>query len=172
MEVGAFVGEETAVQFEKYIKPLSEHGRLLEIGTGMGHSARYFSEMKPGWDIYTVDSFGLFGDGRIYKEWDSSKVKEVFEYLKGTSVIQILADSNSLHWELPLDVLYIDGGHYYDTVKKDFELFTPHLKSDGLLFMHDYQREDFGVKRVVSEALATGEWDQLFIGKVAVLRKK
>lgn len=170
--VGAFVGEETAVQFEKYLKPLPEYGRLLEIGTGMGHSARYLRELKPLWDIYTVDSFGLFGDGRVYQEWDSKKVKEVFEYLKGTDVVQILADSNSLRWEHPLDILYIDGGHYYETVRKDFDLFTPWLKKDGILFMHDYHREDFGVKQVVSEALATGEWEQLFIGKVAVLRRK
>lgn len=37
----------------------------------------------------------------------------------------------------PYDILYIDGGHDYDTVKYDIEHFTPLVKSGGLIVLDD-----------------------------------
>lgn len=156
----------------EYLKPLSEHGRYLEVGTGMAHSALYISALKPFWNIYTIDSFGLAGDGRIYDGYEPGKVKAIFDALEGRA-IQILGDSTKItNWELPLDALFIDGGHYYETVKQDFQNFATHLKSGCYLFMHDYHREDFGVKQVVEEAVESGLYELVFANKVAVLLKK
>jgi len=44
--------------------------RMLEIGTGWGESAEFFSQLFPSAMLYTIDGFGLYGDGRIYKSFD------------------------------------------------------------------------------------------------------
>lgn len=40
-------------------------------------------------------------------------------------------------WKRPIRVLWIDGDHSYDGVKKDFEGFLPHLEPFGVVAMHD-----------------------------------
>jgi hypothetical protein len=40
-------------------------------------------------------------------------------------------------WSRPLDFLFIDGDHNFDAVMQDFDQWTPHLKTGGLLAVHD-----------------------------------
>lgn len=154
-----------------FLEKFPDQGRLVEIGTGYGHSASFFSKAKPNWEIYTIDSFGLYGDGRVYVEHDVDKVREVFNTLSKTNVIQILGNSNNINWKLPVDVVYLDGGHYYDCVKADFDNYSSYLKNDGYIFLHDYHREDFGVKRLVDELCQNG-WELLDHHKVAVITRE
>jgi hypothetical protein len=76
------LSDEMKEQFKFFLATMPEKGRLLETGTGYGHSAKFFSELKPQWTIYTVDGFGLYGDGRIYAEWDHEAVKRVNQNLE------------------------------------------------------------------------------------------
>lgn len=122
------------------IAEVAPHGkRLLETGTGYGHSAKFFSDLLPHWKIYTVDAFGLYGDGRIYKEWAHSEVVKVqLELIKCRNVIQILGDSASIPWELPLDILYLDADHTYEGVKADYNNYAPHVRPGGFIIFDDY----------------------------------
>jgi len=36
-----------------------------------------------------------------------------------------------------IDVLLIDGDHSYEGVKKDFEMYSPLMNENGLIFFHD-----------------------------------
>lgn len=134
-----------------------ESGRLLEVGTGFGHSTLFFARARPKWTIYTVDSFGLFGDGRIYRRLEHDAVAGVFCQLREAhNVIQVLGDSSAVPWELPINALFIDGGHAYEACKADWERYAPFLTTGGVAFLHDYHRADFGVRRVVEEACGNG----------------
>lgn len=69
--------------------------------------------------------------------------------------------------EIPLDSLdfvYIDGGHDYETVKKDLELYWPRVKIGGLLAGHDYIREK-GVYQAVNEFRSSGNFKMESIGQ-------
>jgi predicted O-methyltransferase YrrM len=50
-----------------------------------------------------------------------------------------LAYSNDVAstWKRPILVLWIDGDHSYDGVKKDLEGFLPHMEPYGVVAMHD-----------------------------------
>jgi predicted O-methyltransferase YrrM len=37
----------------------------------------------------------------------------------------------------PLDLLFIDGDHTYNGVKQDFEMYSPFVKSGGIVAFHD-----------------------------------
>ena len=47
--------------------------------------------------------------------------------------------------DIKIDLLYIDAGHSYDDVKKDFELYSKLLNPKGMVAIHDtderYQKE-------------------------------
>jgi len=40
-------------------------------------------------------------------------------------------------WTKPISLLWIDGAHDYENVKKDFLLWNPHLKKGGVIAFHD-----------------------------------
>lgn len=37
----------------------------------------------------------------------------------------------------PIDLLFIDDGHYYETICKEFELWKPHVRKGGWIVFHD-----------------------------------
>jgi len=52
----------------------------------------------------------------------------------------------------PISLLFIDGDHTYKYVKMDIELWTPHLKKDGILLLHDAGFP--GVQQATEELIA------------------
>lgn len=149
-----------------------EGERILEIGTGWGESAKFFSDIKPSWKVYTIDAFGLYGDGRIYSHWNHDAIKTINQGL-GANVIQILANSSTVPWELPLDVLFIDGDHTYEGCKKDFERFSSFVRPGGLIIFDDYIQQNNpanGVKAFVDSI--SHSYNILFTGIATILQVK
>lgn len=153
---GHMLKDEVREAIRVRLEPLkSTPGRALETGTGWGESAKFLGELLPKWTIYTVDGFGLYGDGRIYDSWDHRKIKEVNKSLP-SNVIQILGDSQRIPWELPLDFLYIDADHSYNGCYADFLRYSPYVKSDSFICFDDYNQPNNpsnGVKEVVKRIL-------------------
>ena len=58
--------------------------------------------------------------------------------LEGT-VVALVGDSPLVGavWQLPLALLFIDGGHGHDPAHRDYETWVPHLAPGGTLLIHD-----------------------------------
>ena len=157
---------------------VQKNGRLLETGTGWGDSSKFFSDLLPDWVIYTIDAFGLYGDGRIYSEFKHDDIKEIIDS-HPKNVIQILSDAGrEIKWELPLDVLYIDDDHRYEGCKAAYLNYGSFLKKGGLIIFDDYIQENNptnGVKKVVEELLnGSFGWSKfkiLYSGVSIILQK-
>ena len=55
-------------------------------------------------------------------------------------ITQIIHDSRTLDLDplLPLDLVFIDGDHRYETVKRDTLKCLPAIRRGGVLAWHDY----------------------------------
>jgi predicted O-methyltransferase YrrM len=129
---------------------------FLEIGSYCGKSGIYLGsaaaaagtvlfavdhhrgseENQPGWEWHEPDLVDA-AVGRI--DTLPTFRRTVFDAgLEGT-VIAVVADSPTLaaHWNTPLALLFIDGGHGSEPAHRDFELWTPHVAPGGLLAIHD-----------------------------------
>ena len=40
-------------------------------------------------------------------------------------------------WDIPLALLFIDGGHGHEPAHRDYETWVPHVKVGGTLLIHD-----------------------------------
>ena len=66
--------------------------------------------------------------------------------LKGLSEIQLTK------FDLEkIDFVFLDGGHSYETVRKDLDLIISKLKKSKIIICDDYDQVDYGVKKAVDE---------------------
>jgi hypothetical protein len=94
-------------------------GPIVEIG--IGRSTRILSEIaqRHGVKLYSCDKKNfsqLFNDHVIY-------IGKSFEFMEQFN-------------DIPA-VVFLDGNHNYDVVKKETEFFLPKLMDGGVIFMHD-----------------------------------
>ena len=52
-----------------------------------------------------------------------------------------------------IDMVFLDGGHSYETVRSDLSLILKGIKKNKIIICDDYDQVDYGVKRAVDEIL-------------------
>jgi len=120
---------------------------VVEIGTAGGGNFFLLSRaaQRDG-HLVSVDlPSGRWGEG--YQVWKVPIFKRLL--VRGQRSHFIRADSHDaatvnevvrvLQGE-PVDVLFIDGDHSYEGVKKDFDLYSTLVRRGGLVFFHDIVR--------------------------------
>ena len=125
--------------------------KIMEIGVADGENARTmvivalrnFSPEEV--EYYGFDFFGGNGDSGM--EQVRQKLMETgceFRLFKGDSVKTLPGEVKTLP---KMDLIFIDGGHSYATVKSDWENSRSLMHDETAVFFHNY---DFsGPKRVV-----------------------
>jgi len=81
--------------------------------------------------------------------------------------------SFEVKWDLPVALLFIDGLHDYENVRRDFLHFQSFVVPGGLVAFDDNDGETYpGVVRCVGEAISSGGYEQIAsAGRLVVLRK-
>jgi predicted O-methyltransferase YrrM len=80
------------------------------------------------------------------------------------------------NWATPLGLVFIDGGHSYETALADYRCWSPHLLPGGLLVFHDiYPDPSKGGQaplQVYKLALGSGNYIELpTVNSLGILRK-
>ncbi|MFB6305517.1 MAG: class I SAM-dependent methyltransferase, partial [Flavobacteriales bacterium] len=113
---------------------------LCEIGTARGGLLYLFTRMaSSNANIVSIDlPKGRFGGG--YPAWkiplyrSFARMEQRIRLIRGdshnTSVKERLRDELK---DSSLDLLFIDGDHSYEGVKKDFEMYSPLVKREGVV---------------------------------------
>lgn len=120
---------------------------ILEIGTANGGTFFLFSRVaSPDGVLISVDlPSGRFGGG--YPEWRIPLYKSFATHNQQISLIR--KDSHALSTLRAvravlegrrLDLLFIDGDHTYEGVKKDFQMYSPLVRKGGIVAFHDVCR--------------------------------
>jgi hypothetical protein len=71
--------------------------------------------------------------------------------IPGTTFLQGDSKLISQGWNIPIDVLFIDGDHSYLGCKIDIESWFPHVKEGGVMLFHDCDESSPGVVQAVAE---------------------
>ena len=74
-------------------------------------------------------------------------------------------------WRLPVELLWIDGDHRYEGVRRDFASWRPHLTAGATIVFDDASDPAIGPYRLIGELLAGGGYEKIEeFGKMTVLR--
>ena len=127
---------------------------LLEIGVCKGHTSIEILRWSknPSINFYGIDLFEDIDEETFDKEVsipaDSRATVET--YLKNASLnINLFKGfSNKVvdeieNLDIQFDVIFIDGGHDYKTVKKDFLNYSKFLSKYGIIVFHDIKSHLF-----------------------------
>src|SRR4030043_1537277 len=144
----------------------------LEIGVAQGKSlttAWYFS--KPGVFTIGIDYF----DPHLRAEFMNMTVGDFPNghhiIGEGSDCVFIHADVRTVaeFWNIPLNLLFIDGGHNYEDVRADTLEYTPHVVKGGTILLHDYDGCNApGVPKWIDEYYPGAE---ILHGKIARVHK-
>jgi predicted O-methyltransferase YrrM len=124
----------------RFIDLVEEHAprRVLEIGTSNGGTLFLL-----GWasaddaSILSLDVKTFSPDRlRIYGAFGRPRQRVVVR--RADSHDRATADAvRAFFGGAPLDLLFIDGDHAYDSVRRDYEVYSPLVRPDGLIALHD-----------------------------------
>lgn len=156
-------------------------GCIVEIGSYRGRSTVALalgSQRGNHAPVYAIEPHGDFigSLNARFGPWDRV---EFFRNLLRADCVQTVrlvnlrAEAAVRAWDQPIGLLWIDGDHAYEAVKRDFECWQPFVLSEGLVAFHDSVDETLGPARVVRQALASGRYEKIrHLGLTTVLRKK
>ena len=146
--------------------------RILEIGSLYGGTMWYWMHAVKGAEIVSVD-IGVGAPDSRFSDMEYARINLWPEWERETGCIitQIRADSTSpetvksVKEYTPFDFIFIDGGHYYETVISDWKNYWPMLRKGGLLAFHDIaypdgNRDNYGVGRAWREVRDNGKWQE------------
>lgn len=173
------------------------HGPALEVGTYCGKSAIYLGaaarELGTG-TVFTVDHHRGSEENQAGWEHHDPSVVDPELGLMDTlgqfrrtiahagledQVVAIVGRSATVaaHWQAPLSLLFIDGGHGEEPARVDYESWTPKVMPGGFLAIHDVFPDpaDGGrppYERIYLPALDSGDFTEVAaVGSLRVLRR-
>jgi len=114
---------------------------IVQIGAYIGVSTLVMLETRPDAYIFSID----------IKPWKQERVNVIEAGLDVRRVVRVLGDSSQIDWPYSVDMLYIDGNHYYEAVKTDCDAWLN--KVDGLIVFHDYIEKDAPKRNQVYEVV-------------------
>lgn len=115
-------------------------GEIVEIGSHYGYSTICLA--SSGKRVHAIDPH--YGNpehqvaGQTFNSFDQFKKNiEQFNLSKNVNPMVMTSEQASQGWNRPVSLLWIDANHDYEFVKKDYDLWTPFLISNGILAFHD-----------------------------------
>jgi predicted O-methyltransferase YrrM len=132
VEIGSWKGRSTL-----YLAQGSKRGNTVKIYAVDNHTGSPELVPRFGTDIWTFDEFA----------------RNIERFGVGDLVIPIVktsAEAAAITHE-PVELIFVDGAHDYESVKKDFELWSPKVVDGGVIAFHDTDKP--GPKKLVEEAL-------------------
>ncbi len=158
-------------------KTLKSDEIVVEIGSHQGRSTGALglgSKFANRSKIYAIDLWDLDLD----RHEPQFKDKEFYDaFIKNMKylglediVIPIKGDSVEIAktWDKDIKLLFIDGGHRMEDVKRDFEAWYPYVVKSGYIVFHDYHGKFIDIIKYVSSLEGKlfeiwGLWDSLYV---------
>lgn len=157
-----FIREGDVLALRGHLASLRTGSVCVNIGAGVGTSGLLMREASNVVKSYTVDIMpddsptgGLGNERNAFKE--AGYVPDISRHE------QICGDASDVgrKWDKgTIDLVFVDGDHSYESAKSDIISWLPHVRTGGIIAVHDYftvdQKEGAlfpGVKKAVDELL-------------------
>lgn len=153
---------------------------IVEIGCYRGRStiALCCGGVESGRLVHSVDphrpATGLFG-GKFGPQDREAYFRNLLAagMAQRAALINLTSEQAGRSWQEPVGLLFVDGDHRYEAVRRDIDLWGPHVVASGVIAFDDASDPSSGPGKVIQELIASGTYSSLAaVGKVHALRKQ
>lgn len=167
-----------------YLYSLAKRSKLpiVEIGSYKGKSTICLalgSKAGNRCKVYAIDhhrgspefyNSGIFGKQEIWSYDDFIQNLKNFKILDVVEPVLSTSEDAIANWIKTIGLLWVDGSHYYEYVKRDFLLWEPYVAAGGVIAFHDSHWD--GPKRVIKEFFVKPKFVDLnFVNSIACVTK-
>jgi predicted O-methyltransferase YrrM len=195
-QVKGFLAEDEGRALYDIALTAANLGPCLEIGSFCGKSAVYIGAacQEKGVTLFTIDHHRGSEEqqpGQLYFDPDIYDAKNAeinsLPLLRNTLRTAGLEDTVAplvtwskvavKNWATPLGLVFIDGGHSYESALSDYQCWSRCLLPGGFLIFHDIYLDvakgGQAPRQVYEKALQSGDFDQLpMVNTLGILRKR
>ncbi len=155
-EVKGFLDKEEAVKLYETALEAGKRGPCLEVGSYCGKSAIYLGSACKENDtvLFSIDHHRGSEEqqrGEEYFDPDlydaRAQCVDTFRFFRSTlekfdltgAVVPLVCQSGvaAKAWATPLSLVFIDGGHAFETAFNDYSCWSRHIIPGGFLVIHD-----------------------------------
>lgn len=173
--------EEARLLFET-AKRIPDNGVIVEIGSWKGKSTIFLatgSRTSGRAKIYAIDPHRGDYTNRSVKSKLVSSLGDFKNNINNAQVDDLIvpvakkSEDAAKGWNKKINLLFIDGLHDYESVKKDYLLWSKYLVPGGRIMFHDAYCGHEGVARLVQECVVqNGDYSDFEIaGSILSARK-
>ena len=167
---------------ECILQYLPQGGMVAEVVVALGHFSESLLRVLRPHEFVAIDRFELHRERQLWgvptKDIFHGATHEDYYRAKFKSPIEhgIVRISKGVSWDVlakcqdeAFDVIYIDAGHDYESVKNDAMAACNKIKPNGFLVFNDYIRYDhlanmpYGVVHVVNELCCKSNYEMLYL---------
>lgn len=129
---------------------------MLEVGSYLGASACFLaaaaSEIGGEAKVHCIDTWQNQGMSEKLRDTWNAFQENTQLYSSVIITHRGLSVEVAKTFKEKIDLLFVDGDHSYERCRADVLAWLPHLKTGGILVMHDYGWAE-GVQRVIREII-------------------
>lgn len=134
-------------------------GYIVEIGSWHGKSTIYLAKGSKSGSNVKVMAVDTHKGSKEHQEQGSVWTYPTFmENVTKFGVVDIIipyigtSEAAAKAYDIPVELIFIDGSHEYEDIRKDFDLWSKKIVKRGIIAFHDSKEWD-SVKRVIDECL-------------------
>lgn len=154
-EIKGFMPNHEGMALFKWAQKFSKLGHILEIGTYCGKSSIYlsFGAKKNDKYVYTIDHHKGSEEHQLNEEYFDNEIYdkvnkrvntfplliENINKFKIKNIVPIIGSSIEIssNWQSKISMLFIDGGHSFESANNDFKYWESKIVDGGCLVIHD-----------------------------------
>jgi predicted O-methyltransferase YrrM len=148
-DVPGWLSDEEGEALFELARDCTGKGVIVEIGSWKGKSTICLglgSRAGSGVPVFAVDPHADYRHGEFKANIERAGIADLVTPVKGFSQ-EVVAD-----FQEPIELLFVDGSHEEEDVRRDFETWVPKVVEGGVVAFHDTTWHA-GVRRVVAEKI-------------------
>jgi predicted O-methyltransferase YrrM len=177
LSVEGMVSDAEATKLMDLASAVPDGACIVEVGSYRGRSTCALAVGANGARVYAIEPHESF-EGVLGGSFGPPDRRAFFENLLRVGVVEkvrlvnLSAEIVCKGWTLPIGLLWIDGDHTEEGVRRDFEAFESFLQPGGVVAFHDARDPEGGPAKLVGELRASGAYETAdATGELVALRR-
>ena len=170
------ISEDEAETLMRLAAEVPAEACIVEVGSYRGRSTTALALGADGAPVYAIEPHESFS-GLYGGEFGPADRRAFFANLLRAGVVErvrlvnLSSEVASEGWTRPIGLLWIDGDHSVEGVRRDFEAWAPYLRPGGLVAFHDALDPEGGPAQTIGRLLGEGFERAAAVGALVALRR-